>query len=84
MYENMLQNALNCTIQKNFRGCMSHKPPSKCVAMPRVASRFAACNYFFGLDYNSPAPQKSCPPPLGKSCIRSWTTIKKIFEEMSS
>ena len=66
MYENMLQNALNCTFKKNFGDASRH------------------ATIFWGLDYNSPAPKKSCPPPLGKSCIRPWTTIKKLFEEMSS
>ena len=34
----MLQNVPNCTIQNFFQGSMPLKPPSKRVAMPRVAS----------------------------------------------
>ena len=34
----MLQNAPDCTIQKKFSGKHAPKPPSKHVAMPRVAS----------------------------------------------
>ena len=37
-YENMLQNAPNCTIQKHFRGSMPPNPPIKRLATPRVAS----------------------------------------------
>ena len=44
-YENMLHNAPNCTIKFFFRGSMPPNPPSKRVAMPRVAS---------------PPPKKNC------------------------
>ena len=60
----MFQNAPNCTIKK------IPEPPSKRLAMPRVASSFAACK--------SPRPPKSWAP-LGKSYILSWTTTKKII-----
>ena len=79
MYENMLQNALNCTIQKKFWGCMSQKPPSKCVAIcqaSQAASRHATIFWGWTIIVQ---PPKKVAPPLGKSCIRPWTTIKKII-----
>ena len=65
----MLQNAPNCTIQKKLSGKHAPEPPSKRMATPRIASRFAACN--------SPSPKKLAP--FGKSCIRPWTTTKKFM-----
>ena len=35
-YENMLQNAPNCTIKTFFSGKHAPNPPSKRVAMPRM------------------------------------------------
>ena len=50
IYENMLQNAPNCTIHFFFRRSMPPNPPSKRMATPRVAS---------------PPPQKKIlSPPL--------------------
>ena len=37
-YENMLQNASNCTIQKKISGKHTPEPPRKRMAMPRFAS----------------------------------------------
>ena len=37
IYENMLQNAPNCTIKFFFSGKHAPEPPSKSVAKPRVA-----------------------------------------------
>ena len=56
IYENMLQNAPNCTIQKNVCGeaCPAPNPPSKRMATPRVAS---------------PPSKKKWLALLGKSCI---------------
>ena len=55
MYENMLQNAPNCTIQKIFFGeACPQTRPNKRMATPRVTRRFAACH--------SPSPPESSPP----------------------
>ena len=54
--------------------CRSMPPNPLANAWLRHASQVAC---------NSPSPQK-VPPPLGKSCIRPWTTTKKLFEEIRS
>ena len=48
-YENMLQNATNCTNKTFFSGSVPSNPPSKRVATPRVTS--------------SPPPQIIVGPP---------------------
>ena len=71
-YENICSKTQQIApFKKISRKSMLPDPPSKRLATPRVASRFAACN--------SPSPSKSCPRPLGKSCIRPWTTTKKFI-----
>ena len=63
----MLQNAPDCTIKIFWGGSMPPNAPSKRVAMPRVAT---------------PPPQ-IIVAPLGKSCIRPWTTNEKFIWESS-
>ena len=49
--------------KKTIRGSMPPNPPSKRLATSRVAS---------------PPPKKKKVGPLGKSCIRPWTTTEKF------
>ena len=75
MYENMLQNAPNCTIQKFFFGeaCPQTPPPppNKRMATPRVTKRFAACH--------SPSPPESSPP-LANPVYAHGLLLSNIFE----
>ena len=68
MYENMLQNAPNCTIQKKF---MPPNPPSNRLATPR----FAACH--------SPSPPKSWPTLANPAYVHGLL-LRNLFEEMRS
>ena len=72
MYENMLQNAPNCTIQKFFfvEAC-PQTPPNKRMATPRVTRRFAACH--------SPSPPESSPP-LANPAYAHGLLLSNIFE----
>ena len=72
MYENMLQNAPNCTIQKFFFGeACPQTPPNKRMATPRVTRRFAACH--------SPSPPESSPP-LANPAYAHGLLLSNIFE----
>ena len=51
-------------------------PPSKRLATPRVASRFAACN--------SPSPPPKKGPPMASHTHGLHVLLRNIFEEMSS
>ena len=64
----MLQNAPNCTIQKDFSGKHAPKPPSKRMATQRVAS--------------PPTPRKkinSCPP-LANPAYPHELLLRNLFE----
>ena len=65
-FENMLQNAPNCTIQKEISGKHAPKPPSKRMATPRVASH--------------PPPPKKAPPPLANPAYAHELLLRNLFE----
>ena len=67
----MLQNAPICTIQKNFLGGACPRTPLANAWLVRHVSQAASRHA------TRPAPKKLAP--LGKSCIRPWTTAKKII-----
>ena len=54
--------------KKIFLGSMPPNSPSKRLATPYIARRFAECTRL--------APKLG---PPGKSCIRPWTTTKKCI-----
>ena len=66
IYENMLQNAPNCTIKKFFSGKHAPEPPSKSVAQPRVAC--------------TPPPPNNCCPPLANPAYAHELLLRNIFE----
>ena len=69
----MLQNAPNCTIQKNFfRGSMPPNPPSKRMATPHVASP----------PPSPPQKKKIVGPPLANpACVHELHVLpRNLFE----
>ena len=70
MYENMFQNAPNCTIQKIFFGeaCPQTPPP------PQQTHGYATRHKTLrGMPLAQPSRKFTL---IGKSCIRPWTTTK--------
>ena len=64
------------SFKKLFSGKHAPDPPSKRLATPRVASRFAACNNY------SPSPQKVTP--LANPAYAHGLLLRNLFEEMRS
>ena len=63
-------------LKKFSRGIMPPNPPSKCLATPRVANSFAACN--------SPSPTKVAPPPMTNHTYSHGLRLRNLFEEIRS